>query len=580
MIARFKNKSYRWSPLAVALIVILCCVSWPDARPGKAGETSVAKPTGASLSGEQPPAAPAEESNVFVDAQTGIKFHKAKTISGPNDVIEYSTGLNMSPNGRFLLWGMKVIPLDGGKPFDLVDIPNATLGSWSPNGRLVAFYAGAIWVLPVDPETGRPTGPVEKLIEQNSWWQASVIKWSPDSESVIFRRYDKESTGGLWSLSLKDKSLAKVTDLSRAGKQSADGKYTAFTDKGVFWVKPVAGGEAKKIGESPTPREAPILWSADDAWVLFTGRHEDSDYGPTELRFFRLADSQEVKVRLPMKMGGPIAVSPDQKKLFFYRDSYDWKDVLRVVSVSGGPSCDLGTQMSYLQSFSQFWSPDSQTITAVGEFKGHDQNLWGLPLSGGVPVALRTDISVPGEIVQRQLSPDLRYLLVSVGSDDKPHDLWAAPVSWKEMRTTGPAKLVFKNWTPIDSGQSLTPGIWSPDGSRIAIMQMGTGQKEIWITSPEGGEPVQLTTGPGSKIWPAWSRDGKMIAFVTRRSMTDQVIQVVSASGGEARTVVAPSLAPRYFRPVWPIHVVAGWQGPYGCECRGDLLCIDLGRQQ
>jgi beta-lactamase regulating signal transducer with metallopeptidase domain/Tol biopolymer transport system component len=543
MIAKFKSNSYRWSPLAVTLVVALGCASLPNARSGKAPQ-----PPGVSMPNEQPTARAAGEGNVFVDPNSGIEFHKVTALSGPSDVIDALAGLEMSPNGKFLLSGVKVVPLDGGKPFDLVDTPKAKFGSWSPNGKWVAFVgAGAIWLLPVGPETSRPTGPAEKLLEEQPSWP---VTWSPDSESITFLRGRNWSTGDLWTLSLKDKSLAKVTDrwLPWMEKQSPDGKHIAFTDYGAFWVKPAAGGEAKKIGESPTYlRERPMLWSADDAWVVFTGNPGNAGYGPTVLRFFRLADNHEVTVTLPMEMGGPIGVSPDQKKLFFYRDSHDPKAAVRVVSVSGGPTCDLGAQMSYLLYGSHYWSPDSRMVTAVGELQGNDWNLWGFRLSGGAPVPLRKDISVPGEIEQLQLSPDLRYLLVSVPSrsDDKHRDLWAAPVSWKEMRTTGPAKLVFKNWTEIPSGGAVTPGIWSPDGNRIAIMQRGTDQSDIWIASPEGGEPVQLTSGPGLKSWPAWSPDGKMIAFVASRSATDRVIQVVSASGGEARTVIAPSWPPR-----------------------------------
>jgi tricorn protease-like protein len=79
------------------------------------------------------------------------------------------------------------------------------------------------------------------------------------------------------------------------------------------------------------------------------------------------------------------------------------------------------------------------------------------------------------------------------------------------MRTTGPAKLIFKNWPWMALGGSCTPGFWSPDGKKIAIMQVEEG--EIWIASPEGGEPRQLTGGSGSTGWPFWSPDGKMIAF-------------------------------------------------------------------
>ena len=43
MIARFKKNSYQWSPLAVTLIIILACISLPDALGGKGLVSSTAK---------------------------------------------------------------------------------------------------------------------------------------------------------------------------------------------------------------------------------------------------------------------------------------------------------------------------------------------------------------------------------------------------------------------------------------------------------------------------------------------------------------------------------------------------------
>ena len=44
MIAQFKKNSYQWSPLVLILIVLLACISLPDARHTMASETSAAKP--------------------------------------------------------------------------------------------------------------------------------------------------------------------------------------------------------------------------------------------------------------------------------------------------------------------------------------------------------------------------------------------------------------------------------------------------------------------------------------------------------------------------------------------------------
>ncbi len=533
MIAKF-NMNARSSVLVLVLLAILGVMTLTDAQkrpPG--GKPTLPPPDKISVPVTM-------DGDTFVDSKTGIRFTKAKSLSGPTDVITSNTGLRLSPNGKFLLWGggVKVVPLDGSKSFDLVDNPKAAHGVWSPNGRLVAFNAGAIWVVPVNPETAQPTGPARKLIEGDYWYQGGV-EWVPDSERIVFRRLDQQSSGGFWTISVTDGSLAQVTDFSIAGKQSSDGKYTAYNRGGV-WVKPVASGEARKIADNGRP----IVWSTGDEWLLMIG---DSF---KELRLVRLTDNREVKLELPDIIGGFLDVSSDRKKLYFYRPSYGWHHSLRVVSVSGGPACELGSSMRIFP-YDQFWSPDGKKIITVAD---DDYNLWAFPLSALKPTLMKIDPPAPGEIWGgQQLSPDCKYLLVSLKRDDKTRDLWVAPFSWEAMRTTGQFRLLFNNWEVIPLGGNLVPGIWSPDSKKIAIMQQQKG--EIWIAGVEGGDPVQLAPGPGLKGWPVWSPDGKMIAFHATYSATNHVVQVISASGGEAKTVtLISSPVGRYtsgrFRPV------------------------------
>ena len=93
----------------------------------------------------------------IVDPQTGLKYTKTRALAGTRNMFRYN--LSLSPNGKFLLRRTLVIPLDGGGPFELVNMPVFN-SSWSPDAKKVVFYSsGAIWVIPVSPETSRPTGP-------------------------------------------------------------------------------------------------------------------------------------------------------------------------------------------------------------------------------------------------------------------------------------------------------------------------------------------------------------------------------------------------------------------------------------
>jgi dipeptidyl aminopeptidase/acylaminoacyl peptidase len=84
----------------------------------------------------------------------------------------------------------------------------------------------------------------------------------------------------------------------------------------------------------------------------------------------------------------------------------------------------------------------------------------------------------------------------------------------------------------------------SPDGRWAAVsvvsyeMEKNSGASDIWLlaTDPAAGPPRQLTTHPASDSAPAWSPDGKWIAFLSRREGDDQAqIYLISPAGGEPR---------------------------------------------
>jgi TolB protein len=63
---------------------------------------------------------------------------------------------------------------------------------------------------------------------------------------------------------------------------------------------------------------------------------------------------------------------------------------------------------------------------------------------------------------------------------------------------------------------------WSPDGQKIAFTTWGdrrgpsgTNPSDIYITNADGSGRQRLTSDPGFETGPAWSPDGRKIAFVS-----------------------------------------------------------------
>ena len=84
-----------------------------------------------------------------------------------------------------------------------------------------------------------------------------------------------------------------------------------------------------------------------------------------------------------------------------------------------------------------------------------------------------------------------------------------------------------------------TPAL-SPDGKWIAFgvttydKEANKGSSDIYLVAVSGGDPIRLTTNPARDSSPAWSPDGRKIAFISNRSGEAQ-IWLIDVDGGEAR---------------------------------------------
>jgi len=533
MIAKFKKDKYRWSPAARILIVVLACVSLMNAEQvGTTRQSANDTRTDSSFS-----------DNLIVDSNTGLRFEKVCGITSGGDLVEYKRGLDLSFDGKSFTYGEHVV--HGMKDEDLRDLVGfpACRPSWSPDRTMVAFYADGIWLLPLAPETGEPTGPARKLVNGN-YWYGPKVEWSPDSEKIV---YVSKQDNLLHVLSVKDGADTQIgkKEASRPS-WSPDGQWIAHTqhDEGI-WLIPANGGESRKL--VPVVGRVQPHWSPDGKWIFFRSRGG--------LHFVRVSDALTAVATLPGKVGGYVSWLPNGKMLF-HRDPYEWRDSLRMISSSGGESI----KPDAWSAGNPYWTPDGRFVLTWGKHKGR-WIYWVVPFAGGDPYPLQLEVPYgykPGQTrrVQTSLSPSKKKLFFDTHKDPNQPEYWIVPISAKSGTSSGPAVKVFDK-APVERS------CWSPDESKLALICRG----EIWIAATDGRPPTRFTDASGGNIMRhAWSPDGSAISWITYdQSSSRSILRVHKLSEDKPRDVAETS---KEIRHKW---------SPSGTWIAYEFFPVDLG---
>jgi serine/threonine-protein kinase len=200
-------------------------------------------------------------------------------------------------------------------------------------------------------------------------------------------------------------------------------------------------------------------------------------------------------------------VSPDGQRLAFGIDSgkgqeiyvYDsQRDVQVRLTYTGQPSAD------------PVWAPDGKHLAF--RTYGDNRGLWWTRTDGtGQPVQLLDRNA--GDSGPTSFSPDGRHFVYSSGGAAGDSDLWTITLDTSDVDhpKAGPPEPFFH------SAGSETRPAFSPDGRWVAYESNESGQREIYVRTfvSDGSRAGKWQVSSGGGTQPVWSRRGRELFFVT-----------------------------------------------------------------
>jgi Tol biopolymer transport system component len=315
---------------------------------------------------------------------------------------------------------------------------------------------------------------------------------------------------------------------------SQNGLIAVRGEEGLYLVDPQGSGRRVLPGTTSADE---FRWSADGRLVAFT-------VGP-DVKTLR-ADGKGL--RLVMRNAWAPSWSPDGERLSVIRDTCDrsdcaWSEAIYTVGADGSGPRQLTSELDEPDGTLPVWSSDGKWI-AYGTFDG---------------IASR--------------GPDGSGLSWPAGYDeDDPlrEVTWSSDHRWLAFATDEAIYRLRPNgdsFHQLAHGESMENLVWSPDGSTIAFNHLVNEplRSQVTLIDVETGRQRDLTRVPPVSFAPAWSPDGKQLAFLgcdryVRSSSADGDcggglggnLWVVDADGTNVRSLKEWSYGPPSWLPAVP----------------------------
>jgi Tol biopolymer transport system component/DNA-binding winged helix-turn-helix (wHTH) protein len=399
-------------------------------------------------------------------------------------------------HGRF--WSLPVL---GGAPHRLGDTEGRS-GSWSPDGKLLAYSAGSdLFLAKADGTEGR------KLAMMKVPTKIDFIAWSPDGSRLRFQAAERFTDPPmLWEVSTKDgephRLLPGWNNLPEeecCGKWTADGRYFVFSSRHQIWALPRKGNflhaNPKPIQLTASPMSLTSPMPSKDGKKLFvvgqTYRGELVRYEPKSSRFLPFLGGISAEY-LDFSKDGQWVAYVSYPEGILWRSKVDGSERL---------------QLTYLPGYSLMprWSPDSKQIVFIEIPADKSARIYEVSAEGGTPRQLMPDD--PSQQSDPNWSPDGSKIVFGGAGGDPASTVRVLDLTTRQVST-------------LTGSQGFFSPRWSPDGRYLVAMTVDSGTLYLWDFQTEKWTDLGSVGG-----FPSWSKDGQYV-YVFGANATYAVLRI------------------------------------------------------
>jgi len=405
-------------------------------------------------------------------------------------------------------------------------------GTWlsvdiSPDGKQIVFdMLGDLYTMPF-------AGGEATRITNGLAFDAQP-RFSPDGKSVVFIS-DRQGADNVHTIDLATNEIKEITrgrtNVYLSPEYSPDGQYIVAS-KGSFrgalptlWMYHVRGGSGVSLYTAPANaapgtavQQAGASFSPDGRYLWYTQRtgawHYNAQFPQYQVwTYDRETGEREIQ---STRYGSAVrpTVSPDGKWMV-YGSRYENKTGLRIRDLASGDERWLAypTQRDEMETRAPLdalpgmsFTPDSKEIVA-----SYGKKLWRVAVDGSgqveIPFHVKADVAVGPEVS------------------------FTYPISDSAQFTV----------------RQIRDGVMSPDGKQLAFISLD----KLYVMDWPSGTPRRVSTLNDIEAEPAWSPDGRSLAWVTWANNGGRLYKSAMVAGRATRVLPVSASTGTFRQPVW-----------------------------